>query len=89
MAELGPTGVRLRDATSIYEYTGSDAALDDTFAQARLFYVAYVAVAFSAAAAVCLPGAPLIPILVLSLVLNAVLLLPLLVFMHGLAVTGV
>jgi Mn2+/Fe2+ NRAMP family transporter len=72
-------------AYSICEYTGSEAALDDTFGQARLFYVAYVVVAFSAAAAVSLPGAPLIPILVLSQVLNAVLLLPLLVFMYGLA----
>ena len=34
---------------------------------------------------VLLPGAPLIPILVLSQVLNAVLLLPLLVFMYGIA----
>jgi Mn2+/Fe2+ NRAMP family transporter len=72
-------------AYSICEYTGAEAALDDTLAQARLFYAAYVVVAFSAAAAVCLPGAPLIPILVLSQVLNAVLLLPLVVFMYGLA----
>ena len=34
---------------------------------------------------VLLPGAPLIPILVLSQVLNAVLLLPLLLFMYGIA----
>jgi len=62
-------------AYSIWQYTGSEAALDDTFAQARLFSVAYVVVS-SAAAAVCLPGAPPIPILVRSQVLNAVLLLP-------------
>lgn len=75
----------LSTAYSICEFTGSEAALDDTFTGARLFYVSYGLVAFSAAAAVCLPGAPLISILVLSQVLNAVLLLPLLMFMYGLA----
>ena len=38
-----------------------------------------------AALLVLLPGAPLITILVLSQVLNAVLLLPLLIFMYGLS----
>jgi Mn2+/Fe2+ NRAMP family transporter len=37
------------------------------------------------AALVLVPGAPLIPILVLTQVLNAVLLLPLLAFMFGVA----
>ena len=42
-------------------------------------------VAVTAAGAVLLPGLPLVPVLVLTQVLNAVLLLPLLVFMYCLA----
>jgi Mn2+/Fe2+ NRAMP family transporter len=38
-----------------------------------------------AATVVCVPGLPLVPVLLLTQVLNAVLLLPLLVLMHRLA----
>lgn len=75
----------LSTAYSVCEYTGAEAALDDSVRQAPLFYAAYAVVTLTAAAVVCLPGAPLISILVLSQVLNAVLLLPLLCFMYGLA----
>ncbi|WP_433038193.1 NRAMP family divalent metal transporter [Actinomycetospora sp. CA-053990] len=75
----------LSTAYSICEYTGSEAALDDRFTDARPFYLSYVVVIGVSALIVLLPGAPLIPILVLSQVLNAVLLLPLLVFMYGIA----
>ena len=61
-----------------------EAAIDDSFAEAKTFHVGYVAITAGAAATVCLPGAPLVPILLLSQVLNAVLLLPLLVFMYRL-----
>lgn len=75
----------LSTAYSVCEFTGTESALDDTFGQARIFYVSMVAVTALGAAAVLVPGAPLIPILVLTQVLNAVPLLPLLGFMYGLA----
>ena len=75
----------LSTAYSVCEFTGSEAALDDKAADARLFYVTYLVVTGVAALVVLIPGAPLIPILVLSQVLNAVLLLPLLAFMYGLS----
>jgi Mn2+/Fe2+ NRAMP family transporter len=75
----------LSTAYSVCEYTGSEAALDDKVTEAKHFYLTYGVVTTVAALIVLLPGAPLIPILVLSQVLNAVLLLPLLVFMYGIA----
>lgn len=75
----------LSTAYSVCEFTGAEAALDDDVADARLFYVSYLVVTGVAALIVLLPGAPLIPILVLSQVLNAVLLLPLLAFMYGIS----
>jgi Mn2+/Fe2+ NRAMP family transporter len=75
----------LSTAYSICEFTGAEAALDDDVADARLFYVSYLVVTGVAALIVLLPGAPLIEILVLSQVLNAVLLLPLLAFMYGIS----
>jgi Mn2+/Fe2+ NRAMP family transporter len=75
----------LSTAYSICEFAGAEAALDDDFKDAPLFYVAYLATAGVAAVAVLLPGVPLIRILVLSQVLNAILLLPLLVFLYRIA----
>jgi Mn2+/Fe2+ NRAMP family transporter len=75
----------LSTAYSVCEFTGAEAALDDDFADAPLFYVSYVAVTAISAMTVMVPGAPLVTILVLSQVFNAVLLLPLLVFMFGIA----
>jgi Mn2+/Fe2+ NRAMP family transporter len=75
----------LSTAYSICEFAGAESALDDDFKDASLFYVAYLATTGVAAAAVLLPGVPLIRILVLSQVLNAILLLPLLGFMYGIA----
>jgi len=75
----------LSTAYSVCEFTGSEAALDDEIADALLFYITYMVVTGVAALIVLVPGAPLIPILVLSQVLNAVLLLPLLAFMYGIA----
>lgn len=73
----------LSTAYSVCEYGGSEAALDDRVTDAKPFYITYAVVSGVAALIVLVPGAPLIPILVLSQVLNAVLLLPLLVFMYG------
>ncbi len=51
----------------------------------RPFYAAFGVVVVAGCALVLVPGAPLITILVLTQVLNAILLLPLLVFMYGMA----
>jgi NRAMP (natural resistance-associated macrophage protein)-like metal ion transporter len=75
----------LSTAYSVCEFTGSEAALDDGASEAWLFYGTYVVVAAVAVLIVLVPGAPLISILVLSQVLNAVLLLPLLAFMYGIS----
>jgi NRAMP (natural resistance-associated macrophage protein)-like metal ion transporter len=75
----------LSTAYSVCEFTGSEAGLDDEIADASLFYLTYLIVTGVAALIVLLPGAPLIPILILSQVLNAVLLLPLLAFMYGIS----
>ena len=80
-ALLAASVLPLSTAYSVCEFTGSESALDDRFADARTFYVGFVIVTAVGAGIVLLPGAPLVTILVLTQVLNAVLLLPLLVFM--------
>jgi Mn2+/Fe2+ NRAMP family transporter len=75
----------LSTAYSVSEALGSEAALDDRLADAPVFYVTYGFVVVGSAAIVLIPAAPLVPILFLSQVLNAVLLLPLLVFVYRIA----
>jgi NRAMP (natural resistance-associated macrophage protein)-like metal ion transporter len=84
-ALLAAAVLPLSTAYSVCEFTGFEAALDDEVSEALLFYGTYVVVAGVAALIVLVPGVPLIPILVLSQVLNAVLLLPLLTFMYGIS----
>ena len=84
-ALLAASILPLSTAYSVCEFAGAEAAVDDRFADAKLFYGAYGATTVIAAAAVLLPGAPLIPILVLTQALNAILLVPLLVLMYGMA----
>jgi len=84
-ALLAAAVLPLSTAYSVCEFTGFEAALDDEVSEALLFYGTYVVVAGVAALIVLVPGIPLIPILVLSQVLNAVLLLPLLTFMYGIS----
>jgi NRAMP (natural resistance-associated macrophage protein)-like metal ion transporter len=67
--------------TTCAEFAGVAAALDDSFRDAPVFYVTYGAIVAIAAGIVLLPGAPLVPILVLTQALNAILLPPLLIFM--------
>lgn len=74
----------LSTAYSLTEFTGHEGALDDGFRRAPVFYATYLGVGALATAIVLLPGISLIPLLVLTQVLNAVLLLPLLVFMYAL-----
>jgi Mn2+/Fe2+ NRAMP family transporter len=75
----------LSTAYSVAEAAGVEAALDDPVREAPLFYGTYAGVVVIAAAVVIAPGVSLVPVLFLSQVLNAVLLVPLLVFMRSLA----
>ena len=75
----------LSTAYSVAEAFGTEAALDDPFADARLFYGTYAVVVVIAVAIVLIPGMPLIDILFFSQALNAILLVPLLVFITGIS----
>lgn len=75
----------LSTAYSVGEVLGEEAALDDSFADAPIFYVSYGIVVLVSVAFVLVPGTPLIQILFLSQALNALLLLPLLVFICRIA----
>jgi Mn2+/Fe2+ NRAMP family transporter len=83
-ALLAAAIVPLSTAYSVSETLGRKADLNDSFEEARSFYVSYAVVVAVAAVLVLIPGAPLIPILFLSQALNAVLLLVLLPFMRSL-----
>ncbi|HEY9468095.1 MAG TPA: divalent metal cation transporter [Propionibacteriaceae bacterium] len=80
-AVLASAVLPLSTAYSISEFIGHEGALDDGPRGAPLFYGSYIAVAGLAMGIVLVPGMPLIAVLVLTQVLNAVLLLPL-VFMY-------
>ncbi|HVO54889.1 MAG TPA: Nramp family divalent metal transporter [Solirubrobacterales bacterium] len=83
-ALLATAIVPLSTAYSISETFGRKADLDDSFAEARLFYLSFGAVVALAAGLVLIPGVPLVKILFLSQALNAVLLLVLLPFVRRL-----
>lgn len=83
-ALLAAAIVPLSTAYSVSETFGRRAELDDSFAEARVFYLSFGLVVTVAAGLVLIPGAPLIQILFLSQALNAVLLLALLPFMRAL-----
>ena len=84
-ALLAAAVLPLSTAYSICDFTGSEAALDCSFAEARLFYVSNAAITIVGAAIVLVPSVPLVPLLVSTQMLNAVLLVPLLVLMTKLA----
>jgi Mn2+/Fe2+ NRAMP family transporter len=83
-ALLAAAIVPLSTAYSISETFGRRDDLDDSFSEARSFYLSFGAVVLAAVTIVLIPGAPLIPILFLSQALNAVLLLVLLPFIRSL-----
>jgi NRAMP (natural resistance-associated macrophage protein)-like metal ion transporter len=83
-ALLAAAIVPLSTAYSISETLGRKADINDSFSEARSFYLSFGGVTLLAATIVLIPGAPLIPILFLSQALNAVLLLVLLPFMRSL-----
>jgi len=70
----------LSTAYSVAETFGTPSALDARAGEARLFYGTFAAISGGAAAIVVVPGMPLVPVLYLSQALNAILLVPLLVF---------
>jgi NRAMP (natural resistance-associated macrophage protein)-like metal ion transporter len=84
-ALLAASILPLSTAYSVSEVAGRPAALNDTPREAPLFYGTFLGVTIIAASLILIPNAPLIPILVLSQILNAVLLLPLLAYMYGIA----
>lgn len=75
----------LSTAYSICDFTGSEAALDARYVEARVLYLSNMAVTAVAAGVVLIPGVPLVTLLVSTQTLNAILLLPLLVLMHRLS----
>jgi NRAMP (natural resistance-associated macrophage protein)-like metal ion transporter len=84
-ALLAAAIVPLSTAYSISEALGRKADIDDSFAEARSFYLSFGAVVLVAATIVLIPGAPLIQLLFLTQALNAVLLLVILPFIRSLA----
>jgi NRAMP (natural resistance-associated macrophage protein)-like metal ion transporter len=84
-AILAAAIVPLSTAYSTAEAFGRNADLNDSFADAPLFYTTYGIVVAMAALIVLAPGAPLVSILFLTQALNAVLLLAVLPFMRALA----
>ena len=87
-ALLAAAIVPLSTAYSLSETLGRSADLNDSFDEARSFYLSFGLVVAIAAAIVLIPGAPLIPILFLTQALNAVLLLVILPFIRSLAKNG-
>jgi len=84
-ALLAASILPLSTAYSVGDLTGQPAALDDGPREAPLFYSTFGIMTFLAAGLILLPGIPLIRVLVLTQILNAILLLPLLFFMYGIA----
>ena len=83
-ALLAAAVVPLSTAYSVSEAFAQETGLDDGFRQAPVFYCTYLGILGLGAAIVLVPGAPLVRILFLTQVLNAVLLLPLLVALRAL-----
>lgn len=84
-AVLAASILPLSTAYSVCEFAGVEAALDDPYREAKTFYLTFGLVTVAGALIVMIPGAPLVTILVGTQVLNAVLLIPLLFVMIGLA----
>ncbi len=84
-ALLAASILPLSTAYSVCDVAGRPAALDDSIKEAPLFYGTFAAVTVIGAGLVLIPGISLVPILVGTQVINAVLLLPLLFYMSGIA----
>jgi Mn2+/Fe2+ NRAMP family transporter len=84
-AFLAASILPLSTAYSVSEVFGVEAAVDDPPREAPVFYGTYAVVVLVAVVIVLIPGAPLVSLLFLTQALNAVLLLPLLVMVAGIA----
>lgn len=84
-ALLAASILPLSTAYSVSDLTGRPAALNDKFKDAPLFYLTFGFITLVSALLILLPGAPLIKILILTQILNAILLLPLLIYMFGIS----
>ena len=84
-ALLAASILPLSTAYSISDLTGRPAALDDRLSEAPLFYSAFGFITLFSAVLILIPNVPLITILVVTQVINAVLLLPLLIYMYGIS----
>lgn len=84
-ALLAASILPLSTAYSVSDLTGRPAALNDNFKDAPLFYSTFGFITLLSAILILIPGAPLIKILILTQILNAILLLPLLIYMFGIA----
>ena len=84
-ALLAASILPLSTAYSVCDVAGRPAGLDDSPKEAPLFYGTFAAVTLIGMVPVLLPGISLVPILVGTQVLNAVLLLPLLAYMSGIS----
>jgi len=59
-AFLAASVLPLSTAYSVCEYAGVEAAVDDPFSEARLFYLTFGCVTLISAVAVLIPNAPLV-----------------------------
>jgi Mn2+/Fe2+ NRAMP family transporter len=84
-ALLAASILPLSTAYSVSDLTGRPAALDDSPKEAPLFYLTFGLITGVSAFLILIPGAPLIKILVITQVINAILLLPLLMYMYGIS----
>jgi len=84
-ALLAAAVLPLSTAYSVSEAFGRDAQIEGRLHEEPIFYGAFGLVVAGGALVVLFPGAPLVPILFLTQAVNAVLLLPLLVFIALLA----
>ena len=84
-ALLAASILPLSTSYAVADLTGRPAGLDDAPREAPLFYATFAGVTALGALLVLIPGVPLVAVLVLTQVLNAVLLLPLLAFLYGIA----
>jgi Mn2+/Fe2+ NRAMP family transporter len=75
----------LSTAYALCDAVGVEATLDDRLGDAPLFYGTYAVVVAAGAGVVLIPGVPLVEVLFLTQAVNAVLLVPLLWFMRGVA----
>ncbi len=84
-ALLAASILPLSTAYAVSDVAGHPAALDDSIREAPLFYGTFALITCLGAGIVLIPAVPLVPILVGTQVVNAVLLLPLLAYMAGIA----